>query len=283
MYRSIPTPSTSAFQLGPFTVHFYALCIIVGVVLAVWIGDRRFIRFGGAPGVVSDVAFVAVPAGIIGGRLYHLATSPDAYFGAGGAPLDAFKIWEGGLGIWGAISLGTVAAYWKFKRVSRADSEPRVSFAVFADALAPGVLVAQAIGRIGNWFNGELFGKPTDLPWALDIPLRLRPRGYEGFETFHPTFLYESLWCLFLALLIVKFGKRFRPGQSFLFYVSAYSIGRMFIELLRIDEAHRFFGLRLNVFVSAAVASIAAGLSWKVTRAMKVSGRFPAKQTGRVE
>lgn len=281
MYRSIPTPSTSELQIGPFTVHFYALCIIAGIALAVWIGDRRFQRFGGAPGVVGDVAFVAVPAGIIGGRLYHVATSPDAYFGAGGVPLDAFKIWEGGLGIWGAIALGTLAAYWKFKRIYA--SQTRVSFAVFADALAPGVLVAQAVGRIGNWFNGELFGKPSDLPWALEIRPFLRPSGYETFDTFHPTFLYESLWCLLVALAIVKLERRFRPGQSFLFYVSAYSFGRIFIESLRIDEAHTFFGLRLNIFVSMAVTIIAAGWFLKVSKSRNAVGQPPANQIGAVE
>jgi len=281
MYRSIPTPSTSALHIGPFTVHFYALCIIAGVALAVWIGERRFQRLGGAPGVVGDVAFVAVPAGIIGGRLYHVVTSPGAYFGSGGVPIDAFKVWEGGLGIWGAIALGTLAAYWKFKRLQ--PSQNGLSFAVFADSLAPGVLVAQAVGRFGNWFNGELFGRPSDLPWALEIPRYLRPSGYETFQTFHPTFLYESLWCLCVAFAIVKIEKRFRPGQSFLFYVSAYSFGRIFIESLRIDEAHTFFGLRLNVFVALAVTIVAAAWFVKVMKSRKVSGQSPSNQNGSVE
>lgn len=272
MYRSIPTPNTSALEIGPFTIHFYALCIIAGIAIAIWLGDRRFRRFGGAPGVVGDVAFVAVPAGIIGGRIYHVVSSPDAYFGQGGVPLDAFKIWEGGLGIWGAIALGTLAAYWKYAKYEKVQNSVGISkipFAVFADALAPGVLFAQAIGRFGNWFNGELFGKPTSLPWGLEIPPALRPNGYEEFVTFHPTFLYESLWCILVALAIMRFERRFKPGQSFLFYVSAYSIGRFFIEMLRIDQAHSFGGLRLNVFVSAFVAVLAAFLFWRVKSALR--------------
>ena len=263
MYRSIPTPNTSTLHLGPLTIHFYALCIIAGIAIAIWLGDRRFRQFGGAPGIVGEVAFAAVPFGIIGGRLYHVVTSPDAYFGEGGVPLNALKIWEGGLGIWGAIALGTLAAHWKFKRVQNASINPRISFAIFADALAPGVLLAQAVGRIGNWFNGELFGRPTTLPWGLEIPIDQRPNGFEAFTTFHPTFLYESLWCVLVALAIVTLEKRFNPGQSFLFYVSAYSFGRLFIEILRIDQAHTFLGVRLNVFVSGAVGLGAAFLFWR--------------------
>lgn len=266
MYRSIPTPNTSALHFGPFTIHFYALCIIAGISLAIWLGDRRFRRFGGARGVVSDVAYVAVPVGIIGGRLYHVVTSPDAYFGAGGTPLNALKIWEGGLGIWGAVALGTLAAYWRYEKIHSSNNSLKIRFAVFADALAPGVILAQAVGRIGNWFNGELFGRPTNLPWGLEIPLALRPAGYEAFMTFHPTFLYESLWCVLVALLILTLEKHFKPGQSFLFYVSAYSIGRLFIEALRIDQAHTFFGLRLNIFVSVFVGLVAAVLFWKASR-----------------
>jgi prolipoprotein diacylglyceryl transferase len=279
MYRSIPTPTTSAFHIGPLTVHAYALCIIAGIVVAVWWGDRRYRAFGGESGVVADVAYFAVPFGIIGGRLYHLITSPDAYFGSQGRPLDAFKIWEGGLGIWGAIALGTLAAYWKFNkiRISRTDSEElagTASFAVFADALAPGILIAQAIGRIGNWFNGELFGRPTTLPWGLRIPSDLRPQEFSEFTTFHPTFLYESLWCILVAILILRLERRFRAGQGFWFYVVAYSLGRLFIEMLRIDEAHTFIGMRINVFVSACVIVIAGFGFWRVTRVMPFDTRF---------
>jgi prolipoprotein diacylglyceryl transferase len=269
MYRSIPTPTTSAFHLGPFTVHAYAICIILGIGIAVWWGDRRYRAMGGASGVVADVAYVAIPCGIIGGRIYHVITSPDAYFGSRGRPIDAFKIWEGGLGIWGAIALGTLAAFWKFNRLRRSNDSMNGSarsFAVFADSLAPAILVAQAVGRFGNWFNGELFGRPTSVPWGLNIPIDLRPPGYAQFATFHPTFLYESIWCLFVAWAIVITEKRLRPGQGFFFYIMGYSFGRFFIEMLRIDEAHTFLGVRVNVFMSAGLILVAAIGVWKMTR-----------------
>ncbi|MEY2679753.1 MAG: hypothetical protein RLZZ160_831, partial [Actinomycetota bacterium] len=169
---SIPSPSQSLIEVGPLTFHFYALCIILGVVAAVYIGNRRFVAAGGSRGVVSDVAVIAVPAGIIGGRLYHVITSPQQYFGANGNWIEVFYIWQGGLGIWGAISLGFAGAYFAYKRHPRNN---QISFAIFADALAPGLLVAQAIGRWGNWFNKELFGRPLDAPWALEIPVQYRP------------------------------------------------------------------------------------------------------------
>lgn len=266
MHRSIPTPSVSSFSVGPLTIHFYALCIIAGIALAIFWGDKRYRKAGGGQNVVADVAIAAVPAGIIGGRLYHLITSPDAYFGAQGRPMDALKIWNGGLGIWGAVALGTLVAHWQHERLRRRVREGMLTFGAFADALAPGLLCAQAIGRFGNWFNGELFGRPTSLPWALKIPLTLRPAGYEAYSTFHPTFLYEAIWCVFVAGLILLLEKRFRPGQSFLFYVAAYCVGRFFIESLRIDAAHAFAGLRVNEWMSIFVAVTAAFLFWKSGR-----------------
>ncbi|TRZ84344.1 MAG: prolipoprotein diacylglyceryl transferase [Streptomycetaceae bacterium] len=266
MHFFIPTPSKSLVGLGPFTIHFYALCIIAGIVIAIWLGDKRFRRFGGAHNVVADVAIFAVPAGIIGGRLYHLLTSPDAYFGSHGHPLDAFKIWNGGLGIWGAIALGTYVAFWKFNQLNTSRKTGVHSFAVFADALAPGVLFAQAIGRFGNWFNGELFGKPTTLPWGLEIPTSLRPTGYEQFSTFHPTFLYESLWCILIAVLLMKLERSFKPGQSFIFYIGGYCLGRFFFEILRIDSAHSFAGLRVNAWMSLLIAGSAVTLFIKAGR-----------------
>lgn len=263
MFRSIPTPSISAISLGPLTIHFYALCIVTGIGLAIYLGDRRYQRAGGGKNIVADVAIAAVPAGIIGGRLYHLITSPDAYFGPNGHPLDAFKIWQGGLGIWGAIALGTFVAWRQHERFKRQGRPGMLSFGQFADALAPGVLLAQAIGRFGNWFNGELFGKPTTLPWGLEIPVVSRPVGYESFQTFQPTFLYETLWCLFVAFLIITLEHKFKPGQGFLFYISAYCVGRFFIESMRIDNAHTIAGLRVNVWVSVVVALGAAYLFWR--------------------
>lgn len=239
-------------ELGPLTIHYYALCIITGIAVAIWLGGKRF-EFKTAQGqsVVSEVAIVAVPSGILGGRLYHLISSPNAYFGKNGQPLDAFKIWEGGLGIWGAISIGLLGAYLRYRSLARTIDLP--PFAVFADALAPGILLAQAIGRFGNWFNGELFGRPLDTWWAVEIPLKYRPSGFTQFESFHPTFLYEAIWCTVIAYLIIKFGKKLKPGQSFALYVASYCLGRFFIELIRIDAANTIVGLRVNVWVSVIV------------------------------
>jgi prolipoprotein diacylglyceryl transferase len=249
---SIPTPTISAIEIGPLTIHFYALCIIAGVAVAISLGNLRFSRRDpGLRGVVQDISIWAIPAGVIGGRIYHVATSPDRYFGAGGSPIEVFAIWNGGLGIWGAISLGALAAFVAYKRSAKSRALP--SFAFFADALAPGLLLAQAIGRWGNWFNGELFGRPLDAPWSLEIPRYLRPAGFEQFTTFHPTFLYESLWCIAIAITLMLLSTSLKPGSLFWLYVAAYSAGRFFIESLRIDEAHSFAGLRLNQYVATLI------------------------------
>lgn len=266
MRRSIPTPSISSFSVGPLTIHFYALCIIAGIAIAIYLGDKRYRRAGGGENVVADVAIAAVPAGIIGGRLYHLITSPDAYFGSHGRPMDAFKIWNGGMGIWGAVALGTLVAWWQHERLRRRGRVGMLAFASFADALAPGLLLAQAVGRLGNWFNGELFGRPTTLPWGLKIPLGLRPTGYEAYQTFHPTFLYEALWCVLVAVVLMLLESRFKPGQGFLFYIAAYCVGRLFVESMRIDTAHTIAGIRVNVWMSIIVALLASFLFWRVGR-----------------
>jgi prolipoprotein diacylglyceryl transferase len=254
MRFAITTPSTSAVAIGPFTIHFYALCIIAGVAVAIWLGNRRFTSaHANTEGVVADVAIYAVPAGVIGGRLYHVVTTPEQYFGSDGNFVDAFKIWNGGLGIWGAISLGAAGAYLSYLRIGKTKELP--PFSSFAGALAPGLLLAQAIGRWGNWFNGELFGRPLDAPWALSIPRYLRPIGYQEFETFHPTFLYESLSCLLLALVLIYLTPKFSGGAIFALYVAGYSCARFFIEGLRIDQAHTWGGLRLNQYVSLILMS----------------------------
>lgn len=255
---SLPSPSSSVLELGPITIRYYALAIIVGVIVAVSVGSRRAEAMGAPKALVSDVAVVAVPFGVIGGRIYHVLTTPEPYFGANGDLTSIFYIWEGGLGIWGAISLGAVGALIAFRFFERR-GVTGISFAQFADAIAPGILFAQAIGRIGNWFNQELFGRPTDLPWGLEIERRHRPLGYAEFETFHPTFLYEALWTLLVGLVLVKLTSRLssHPGRVFALYVALYSLGRLVIEQLRIDAANQLFGFRLNTWTSILVASLA--------------------------
>jgi prolipoprotein diacylglyceryl transferase len=243
----LPSPSQGVWHLGPFPLRGYALCIILGVVAAIWIGERRWVARGGVRGQVSDIAVWAVPFGLVGGRLYHVITDPARYFGKGGDPAAVLYVWQGGLGIWGAIALGGVGAWIGTRRAG-------LLLPPMADALAPGVVVAQAIGRWGNWFNQELFGRPTTLPWALEIEPDKRPPGYEAFETFHPTFLYECVWDLGAAGVVVWADRRFRlgHGRAFALYVMAYTAGRGWIEYLRIDtvEADDVFGLRLNVWTS---------------------------------
>ncbi len=253
MVELIPSPTTSTLSIGPLTIHFYALCIITGIAVAIWLGRWRYANLGGNPDEVSEVAIWAVPFGIIGGRIYHVISSPQQYFGEDGNPVDALRIWQGGLGIWGAISLGAIGAYVYFKTHSTT-----LSFAKLLDSLAPGVIIAQAIGRIGNYFNQEVFGKPTTLPWALEIEAKNRPVGYEEFATFHPTFLYELLWCLLIAFLLIKLPGFLNsisrnPGDIFALYIAGYTAGRFWIEALRIDEANYILGLRLNIWVSIIV------------------------------
>ena len=245
---AIPSPSQGVWQLGPVPIRAYAFSIIAGILVAIWLGERRWVERGGRPGFVGDTAMWAVPFGIVGGRLYHVVTSPDEYFGPGGDPVQALRIWEGGLGIWGAVALGGVGAWISCRRNG-------VPLPVFADAVAPGVVLAQAIGRLGNWFNQELFGRPTTLPWGLEIDPARRPEGYEQFATFHPTFLYEMLWNVGVAALVIWADRRFRlgHGRAFALYVAAYTVGRAWIEALRIDEAEQIGGLRLNQWTSAVV------------------------------
>ena len=252
MNYAFPTPTTSAVEIGPLTVHFYALCIIAAIAVAMWVADKRFTAaHSGVEGVVGDIAIIAVPSGVIGGRLYHVVTSPENYFGSNGSIFNVIKIWEGGLGIWGAIALGAAGAYVAYRK--RAQQIQLPPFPEFAGALAPGLLLAQAIGRWGNWFNGELFGRPLIAPWALEIPQYLRPSGFVEFSTFHPTFLYESIWCAALAFALILLTPRFTGGAIFSLYICGYSLGRFFIEGLRIDDAHVLGGLRLNQYVAALI------------------------------
>jgi prolipoprotein diacylglyceryl transferase len=260
---NIPSPDRGVWELGPIPLRAYALCVIAGIVVAIWWAERRWIARGGIAGTVIDISVFAVPFGLVGGRLYHIATDWQRYFGADGNPIDMVKIWDGGLGIWGAIAFGAVGA-WIGCRVKK------VPLPVFADVIAPGVVTAQAIGRLGNYFNQELYGGPTELPWGLEIYRRINESGAEDnlngvavnhipVQVVHPTFLYELLWNLGVAALVVWAYRRFRlgHGRAFALYVAGYTAGRTWIELMRTDPATQVFGTRVNVWVSILVFLLA--------------------------
>ena len=254
--NSIPSPDVSSFELGPIRVHFYALFILIGIALAIWIGSRRFKQRGGQAGMILDIALWAVPFGIVGGRIFHVLTHWDYYFFPGADLTKVFAVWEGGLAIFGALLLGSVGAFIGARTAG-------IKFLAFADAIAPGVLVAQAVGRIGNYFNNELFGLPTTLPWGLEISTSnpAYPAGLPAGVLFHPTFLYELIWNLmgFAVLIWLDRKLKLRWGQMFAAYLITYSIGRAFIESIRIDPSEVFFGLRTNVW--SAIFGIAIGLA----------------------
>ncbi|MGA9148736.1 MAG: prolipoprotein diacylglyceryl transferase [Candidatus Nanopelagicales bacterium] len=263
----IPSPSSGVWNLGPLPVRAYALCILIGIVVGVMVGNRRWAARGGKSGFITDAALWAVPFGIVGARLYHVCTDYPTYFGPNGLGLGAaLKVWNGGLGIWGAVVGGALGAWIACRRAG-------VLLPPVADAIAPGVAFAQAIGRWGNWFNQELFGSPTDLPWGLQIDPANRPPGFAQYETFHPTFLYESMWCVLVALLVIWADKRFQLGHGrvFALYVFSYCVGRLVFELVRIDNATLIFGVRVNVFTSILVALGAA--TYFVVSAIKRPGR----------
>ena len=254
--NSIPSPDVSSFELGPIRVHFYALFILIGIALAIWIGSRRFKQRGGQAGMILDIALWAVPFGIVGGRIFHVLTHWDFYFYPGADLTKVFAVWEGGLAIFGALLVGSVGAFIGARTAG-------IKFLAFADAIAPGVLVAQAVGRIGNYFNNELFGLPTTLPWGLEISTSnpAYPAGLPAGVLFHPTFLYELIWNLmgFAVLIWLDRKLKLRWGQMFAAYLITYSIGRAFIESIRIDPSEVFFGLRTNVW--SAIFGIAIGLA----------------------
>ncbi|MCW2681629.1 MAG: prolipoprotein diacylglyceryl transferase [Frankiales bacterium] len=251
----LPSPDTGVWNVGPFPVRAYALAIILGVVAAVVIGERRWVARGGTKGLVTDVATLAVPGGIVGARIYHVITSPDRYLDD---PIAALYVWQGGLGIPGGIAGGFLVSWlvlWK----------RGVAKGAFADAVAPGVAVAQAIGRLGNWFNQELFGRPTMLPWGLEIDPD-NADAVAGAEAYHPTFLYELLWNLGVAGLVIWADRRYKlgGGRAFALYCALYATGRIWIEALRIDEANDVLGLRLNVVVMGVV--LVGALAYLVLR-----------------
>ena len=256
-----PSPPQGVWHLGPVPIRAYALFIIIGIVAALLIGDRRWEARGGERGVIYDIALWAVPFGLVGGRLYHLATDWRTYFGEGGAgPGAALRIWDGGLGIWGAVALGGVGAWIACRRRG-------IPLPAFGDAVAPGIILAQAIGRLGNYFNQELFGRETTMPWGLEIFYRRDPAGFvdvhslDGVSTgqlamvVQPTFLYELLWNLLVFAALIYLDRRFTIGHGRLFaiYVAGYCIGRFCIELLRDDAATHIAGIRINSFTSTFV------------------------------
>jgi prolipoprotein diacylglyceryl transferase len=249
---AIPSPGANGIDLGPLELRVYGLCYVVAIFAAIGITAPRWTAQGGDRELVTPVAVWGVPAGLVGGRLYYLATSwdevPDQWWGP-------FAVWKGGLGIWGGIALGTAAGVWRLRRAGA--DVPR-----FLDAAAPGLLVAQSIGRVGNWFNQELFGRPTDLPWGLEIDPEHRPARFADAPTFHPTFLYEIVWNLSLAAVLVWLGHRrgIRPPGLFALYVAGYSAFRIVEELLRVDPAHHILGLRLNFFLACCLTL--TGAAW---------------------
>ena len=266
LLAAIPSPSEGVWHLGPVPLRGYALAILVGIGVAVWLGDRRWRARGGEPGVVADIALWAVPFGIVGGRLYHVLTSWSDYFGADGDPVAALEIWRGGLGIWGAVALGGVGAWIGCRRRG-------IPLPAMGDAVAPGLVLAQACGRWGNWFNQELYGGPTDLPWGLRIDPENRPADQLTSETFHPTFLYESLWCVVVAVILLWADRRYRMGHGrvFALYVALYSAGRAVIESMRVDPAPIVLGLRWNLWVS--ILAVLAAIAYLVLSARARPGR----------
>jgi prolipoprotein diacylglyceryl transferase len=251
----IPSPSISQFQIGPLTIHIYALCLITGIVLAWMLGVRRWRARGGRTESFETILLWAIPIGIVGARFYHVMTHLGDYFGPT-ANQHWWAIWEGGIAIYGAIGFGALAAWLAARR-------QKVAFAALADALAPGIAIGQAFGRFGNWFNQELYGQPTTLPWGLEIDPAHRAPGFEQYATFHPTFAYESLWNLLVAGVLLWADRRFRLGRGkvFALYIALYGFGRTFTEHIRLDYSYDTFGpIRFNEAVAMLICLVGIAL-----------------------
>lgn len=271
LLANIPSPPQGVWQLGPLPIRGYAISILVGVLIGVFWLQRRYAARGGNPEIILDIAIAVIPAGIIGGRIYHVLTDWPKYFGPGANPWDVFKITNGGLGIWGAVVLGTLAA-WAVARWRK------VPFAPLLDAAAPVLILGQAIGRLGNWFNQELYGGPTDLPWGLEIYQRVDELGRSApvtgvsngqvLEVVHPTFLYEMIWNILACLVLLWADRTFRlgGGRVFALYVALYTLGRFFIELMRTDAATMVFGVRINNITSVVVFICAVSIVWALRK-----------------
>jgi prolipoprotein diacylglyceryl transferase len=278
LLASIPSPDQGVWHLGPLPIRAYALCIVAGAVVALWLSERRWQARGGRPGGVYDIAVWAIPFGLVGARLYHVVTTPDLYFGENGSLVEALYVWQGGLGIWGAVAMGALGAWIGCRRAG-------IRLPAFADAVAPGIVLAQGIGRWGNWFNQELFGRPTGQPWGLEIAPDNRPLDFAEYATFHPTFLYESLWDVGVALVVIVVDQRRRlgHGRAFALYVVLYTLGRTWIEQLRIDESLHPLGIRLNVFTSLVICLLAVAymvISSRLRPGREVSPYRPGHEPG---
>lgn len=268
---SIPSPPVSSFPLGPLTIHFYALCIIAGIIVAVLLTNWRLTKRGAEPWVVIDISLLAVPIAIIGARIFHVLTHPGFYFGEGTDFWAVFRIWEGGIAIYGALIGGAVGAWLGCRWTG-------IRFWTFADALAPGLIIAQAMGRFGNWFNQELFGLPTDLPWGLEIDSdnAAFPPGLPADTLFHPTFLYEVIWNLLGAVVLLWAGRKFalQWGRLFGLYLIWYSAGRIVWESIRIDPSEIYFGIRTNVWF--AILGVIVGLAIMIVQKRRHLGFEPS-------
>ena len=267
LHSSIPSPAVSFIDVGPFRVHFYALCILLGIVLAVWMTSARLTARGGKPGTVLDIVLWAVPLGIVGARIYHVLTHVNDYFYPGADLLRTFYIWEGGNAIFGSLIGGALGVYIGCRQTG-------IRFWSFADAVAPAMLVAQAAGRLGNWFNHELFGVPTTFPWGLEIESTNAafPAGLPAGTLFNPTFLYEIIWNLVGVIFILALERRFqlRWGRAFAIYIIWYGVGRSWLESIRIDPSETFLGVRSNIW--ASWLAIALGIAILIVQNRRHTG-----------
>jgi prolipoprotein diacylglyceryl transferase len=267
IFLAIPSPDVSYIELGPLRIHFYALFILAGIILALVLTESRLRSRGAESGIALDISLWAIPLGILGGRFFHVVTHPNDYFFAGADLLAVFRIWEGGLAIYGALMFGALGAAIGARAAG-------IKFTSYLDAVAPGVLLAQAVGRWGNYFNNELFGTPTDLPWGLQIDSSnpAYPAGLPEGVLFHPTFLYESIWSLAGVALLLAADQRFnlRWGKMMGLYLVYYSVGRVWIEAIRIDPSEIFLGLRINIW--SAIAGIAIGIAIIVVQSRRHPG-----------